>query len=81
MPASTTRSRRVDPLRHQHGLGRRRRAVVDRVVGDVHPEQVADQGLELERVLQRALADLGLIRRVRGVELRRPMMWPTTLGE
>ena len=57
------------PLGHQHGFGRRRRAVVHRGVGDLHAGQHRDLRLELEHRLQRALADLGLIGRVAGQEL------------
>ena len=46
------------------------RAVVQRRVGDVEPGQRADHRLELEDGLQRPLRGLGLVGRVRGVELR-----------
>jgi hypothetical protein len=46
------------------GLHRRRRAVVERRVGDLHAGQLADHGLVLEDHLERALRDLGLVRRV-----------------
>ena len=57
---------------HDCGFGQGRGAVVHGGVGDVHAEQVAEQGLELEDALQDALADLGLIRRVGRVELGAP---------
>ena len=56
--------------RHQHRLGGRGGAVVHRGVRDLEPGERADHRLELEDRLQRALADLGLVRRVRGRELR-----------
>ena len=59
-----------EPLSHEHGLADGRGAIVDRVVGHFEPEQIAHQRLELERHLQRALAHLWLVRRVRRVELR-----------
>ena len=55
--------------RHEHGLGRGAGAVVHRGVGHGQAEDLADDGLELEDRLQRALRDLGLVGRVRGVEL------------
>jgi hypothetical protein len=55
--------------REQAGLGGCRRTVVERGVGDVEPGQLADQRLELEDRLQRALAHLGLVRRVGSQEL------------
>ena len=54
---------------HQHRLGRGAAAVVQAGVGDVHAGQLGDQRLVLEEDLQVALAGLGLIRRVRRVEL------------
>ena len=59
-----------DAVRHQHRLGGRGRAVIHRGVGDLHAGQQRDLGLELEQILQRALRDLGLIRRVGGEEFR-----------
>ncbi len=53
----------------ERGLGERGRAVVERRVGDVHPGQLRDQGLKLEDDGERPLGDLGLVRRVGGVEL------------
>ncbi len=50
-------------------VGGDRAAVVARRVGDVHPRQLADHGLVLEDRLQRSLAHLRLVRRVRGQEL------------
>ena len=58
------------PPRHQHSLTGRRRAVIHGGVGHLHAGQPAHLGLELEQNLQRALADLGLVRRVGGQELR-----------
>ena len=54
------------PLGHQHGFGRRRRAVPHRRVGDFLSGELAHQSLKLEDRLQRALRDLRLIRRVGG---------------
>jgi hypothetical protein len=58
-----------DPLGHQDGLGRAGRAVIERGVGDVQPGELADERLVLEDDLERALADLGLVGRVRADEL------------
>ncbi len=58
------------PVRHQHGLRRRRRAVVHGGVGDLHAGQHRDLRLELVEILQRALRDFRLIGRVGGQELR-----------
>ena len=52
------------------GRGDRRRALVERGVGDRQRGELGDRGLELEHHLQAALGDLGLVRRVRGQELR-----------
>ncbi len=60
----------VGQLREVAGRRERRRALVHRRVGDVHPGQLADRGLELEHHLQAALRDLRLVGRVRGQELR-----------
>jgi hypothetical protein len=60
-------ARRV--LGDEAGVRRDRRAVVARRVRDVHSGQLADRGLVLEDRLQDALADLGLVRRVRGQQL------------
>ena len=54
---------------HQHRLGDGAAAVVEAGVGDVHAGELADQRLILEERLQAALAGLGLVRRVGGVEL------------
>ena len=54
---------------HQRRLGGRRGAVVVRRRDDVEPGQLGDQRLVLVDRLQRALADLGLVGRVGGVEL------------
>jgi hypothetical protein len=58
-----------DPAGHEHRLGARGGAVVHAGVGDVEAGELGDDGLELEDRLQRALRHLGLVRRVRGVEL------------
>ena len=57
-----------DPLRHQRRFGERRRTVVHRGVGDFLASELAHQRLEFEDGLQRALADLRLVRRVRSKE-------------
>ena len=66
MPAESTARvcPRDEPLGHEQRLDERRRALVERRVGDVEPGQQADVRLELEDRLERALRDLGLIRRV-----------------
>ena len=51
------------------GVRRDRQAVVAGGVRDVHPGQLADGGLVLEDRLERPLAHLGLVGRVRGQEL------------
>ena len=55
--------------RHHGGFGNGGRAVVHRGVGHVHAGQLADHGLEFEDRGERALRDLGLIRRVGRQEL------------
>ena len=57
------------PPRHADRFPARGRAVVHAGVRDVGPEQARDLRLELEQHLQRALRDLGLVRRVGGQEL------------
>ena len=59
-----------DAHRHQRRFRRRRGAVVHRGVRDLEAGEPADHRLPLEDRLQRALADLRLVRRVGGVELR-----------
>jgi len=59
-----------DAMRHEHGLARRRRAVVHRSICDFHAGELGDLRLELEEILQRALRDLRLIRRVAREKLR-----------
>ena len=54
---------------HQHRLGRGAGAVVERAVGHLHAGQSRDERLVLEHRLQVALARLGLVGGVRGVEL------------
>ena len=56
-------------MREQHGLHERRCAVVDGRVGDIHAVEFADHRLELVDGLERALADLRLVRSVRCVKL------------
>ena len=53
------------PMGHHHCLGGGGGAVVHGGVGDIHAGEGRDLRLELEQVLQRALGDLGLVRRVR----------------
>ena len=57
----------LQPEQHRHRLGRRGGLVEQRRVGDLHPRQVRDGGLEVQQRLQPALRDLGLVRRVGGV--------------
>ena len=57
----------LQPEQHRHRLGRGRRFVEQGRVGDLHPRQIRDGGLEVQQRLQAALRDLGLVRRVRGV--------------
>ena len=54
---------------HESGLGEGGRTVVHPGVGDVHAGEMADHGLEVVASLQRALADLGLVWGVGGIEL------------
>ena len=54
------------PNGHERRFGRGRTAVVHGGVHDLHREQLGDERLVLEDPLERALADLGLVRRVRG---------------
>src|SRR3990170_4255764 len=54
---------------HHGGLGRGRRSVVVRGRNHVEPGQLGEERLVLVDRLQRALADLRLVGRVRGVEL------------
>ncbi len=58
-----------DANRHERRLGRGRAAVVHRRVHDIHREELGHERLVLVDRLQCALADLGLVRRVRGEEL------------
>ncbi len=79
--AHDARPARVERRRQQHqrpplrahrdvaGLGERRGAVVHARVGDGQARQAADERLPLVDGLQRALRDLGLVRRVGGQEL------------
>ncbi len=50
--------------RHEGGLGQRRWSVIEGRVGYLHARELADAALKLEDVLERALADLRLIRGV-----------------
>jgi len=58
-----------DAVGHQHRFGRAAGAVIHRGVGDIHAGDHRHLGLELEEILQRALADLRLVGRVGGQEL------------
>jgi hypothetical protein len=53
-----------DAVRHQHGLGGGGRAVIHGGIRHLHAGQHGHLGLEFEQVLQRALGDFRLIRRV-----------------
>src|SRR5713101_4432646 len=64
-----------DPLCHQHRFSDRGRAVVQRRVRHLHPCELADHRLKLERVLQSPLTQLGLIWRVSGEELGARDQW------
>ena len=57
----------VGPAGQGHRLGDRGGLVEQARAGGRQPGQVADHGLEVEQRLEPALADLGLVRRVRGV--------------
>ena len=50
-----------DAPRHGHGLGRRRGLIQERGVRDLHTAQVDDHLLEVQKRLEPALADLGLV--------------------
>ena len=54
---------------HVHGLDQRRRPVVQGRVRDLQAREIADHRLVLEQRLQDALRQLGLVWRVRGVQL------------
>src|ERR1700694_1957176 len=56
--------------RHRGRFRQRRRAIVEGGIGDVEAGQQRDHGLKLVGRLQGALASLGLVGRVRGVEIR-----------
>ena len=56
--------------RHVHRLHEGGRAVVERGVGHLEAGELTDHRLVLEQHLEHALGELGLVRRVRGVELR-----------
>ena len=55
------------PVHQRHRLGRGGALVEHRRVGHLEPGQVGDHGLEVQQRLQPALADLRLVRGVRGV--------------
>ena len=57
------------PIREQHGLAQRGRAVVERRVGHIEAGEHALMRLVFEDRLQCSLRNLGLIRRVRGQKL------------
>ncbi len=57
-----------EPLRHQHSFSGGGRAVPHRGVRNLHARELAHQRLKFKNGLQRALADLGLIGRVRSQE-------------
>ncbi len=57
----------IDAVEHCHRLGRGRAFVEQRHVGEVHAGEVGDHRLEVQQRFEPALADLGLVRRVRGV--------------
>ena len=57
------------PARHEHRFGNGAGTVVDRGVAYVHAGQHADEALELEDRLERALPELGLVRRIGGQKL------------
>src|SRR5687768_7868368 len=59
----------ADALGKKHRLAQGRRTVVKRRVGDIESGEKALMGLIFEDRLQRALRDLGLIRRVRRQKL------------
>ena len=58
----------IGPDGHQGRFRQRRRAVVERGVGDLHTGQAGHHGLEFIDELQRALARLRLVGRVGAVE-------------
>ena len=55
------------PVHQRHGLGGGGALVEHRSVGDLQAGQVGHHGLEVQQRLEPALADLRLVRRVRGV--------------
>ena len=69
------------PERQVGGRRDRRRALVQRRVGDRQPDELGDRRLELEHHLQPALGDLRLVGRVRGQELRARLIASTIAGE
>ncbi len=58
-----------DVEREQHRLRQRGGAVIVAAIADLHAGETAHHALKLEHGLQLALADLGLIRRIGGIEL------------
>ena len=61
---------RVEAVQHRHRLGRGGALVEQRRVGEIHAGEVAHHRLEVQQRLEPALADLGLVRRVRRVPRR-----------
>ena len=59
----------VRPHSHQGGFRERGGAVIEGCVGHFHSRQLADERLEFEDRLQRALADFRLVRGVGGIKL------------
>ena len=64
------RRRLRQPAGHRHRLGRGRRLVEQRRVGHLEAGELGDHRLEVEQRLEAALADLGLVGRVRRVPRR-----------
>ena len=58
-----------DAIGHHYRFGAGAGTLVHRGVGSLHARQQRDLGLKLEQHLQRALADLGLVGRVRRKKL------------
>jgi hypothetical protein len=57
-------------VEHHHRFRGRRRFVEERSIGDVHPREVGDDGLVIQKGFQTPLGDLRLVRRVRGIPPR-----------
>ena len=58
------------PPRHGHRFGRSSGLVEQRGIGEIEAGELGHHRLEVEQRLEPALADLGLVRRVRGVPRR-----------